>query len=298
MGRNAFLWAAAIGLAAALPFAAARAQDKAAPGAAGDDVVVTGNRKQAKAVSDYVRGLTALTPDDPLARYLPGEYCPAVLGLSPARNAEIAARMRKVAAAAGVRPAGEHCVPSALVFFVEGKDEFVRAFRARHPAYFMDPRGGSTNTPKADGPAVAWQLVQYLDPEGMPIGLPEGGGWTFVVSPVGGSRLQSIVTSMAVMSVVVVERSALVGLTATQVADYALMRTLTDPSAAGRKLPPSVSILGVLTTPMGSAAPETLTTWDFAYLKARYSGRPDAYAHSQAAVIRAEVRRALAHPDK
>lgn len=295
MRRSRFAWAAALLMAAgACPSSPLLAQEAAGPPPTEDPIVVTGVRDQQETIHDYVGGITVARQDQPLPRYIPDEYCPAVLGLSAQRNAQIAGRMRAVAAAAGVKPAAAGCVPSALVIFVDDKEAFLRDFRARHPTYFIDLQGRNPPAPAADGPAVAWHLVQLLDPQGVPLDHAVGGGYNVVESPAGGSRLLSMVRPVVAMSVVVVERGALVGLTGTQIADYALMRTLTDRGPEGLDVPAGLTILGAIGAPMGGAVPLSLTEWDLAYLKGRYAGHPARYGQSQAAAIRNRIRRALA----
>src|SRR6185437_2437839 len=76
-------------------------------------------------------------------------------------------------------------------------------------------------------------------------------------------------------SVVVVERKALLGLTTTQLADYVAVRALTgaDPAKLGNSGAPT--ILHVLEVPIGSAAPITMTKWDFAFLNGYYDAHRD-----------------------
>ena len=267
------------------------------PPAAEDQIVVMGMRDKIEAIEEYVSDLTILDTDDPLSRYQKDQYCPAVLGLKPERNAEIAARMRAVAAAADIRPAKEGCAPSALVIFVANKKSFLEEFRKQHPVYFANLQGKMEPRPEEAGPATAWHLVQLLDPQGMPIQRDPMGGFGVVESSTRGSRILSMVQPVVAMSVVVVERSALIGLTPTQIADYALMRSLTDRSPDKLEVPRTLTILGALTAPMGSAVPSSLTAWDLSYLKGRYSGHPSRYGRSQGAAIRRQMRRELARPD-
>ncbi|HEX8215034.1 MAG TPA: hypothetical protein VF582_06130 [Allosphingosinicella sp.] len=271
------------------------AQAATPPSSKEGEIVVEGLRKPNEVINSYVRSVTEASSSEPLARYAAGEYCPTVIGLSAGRNAEIAARMRAVAAAAGVKPASAGCIPSALIFFVDDKEDFVREFRARHPIYFDHLQDEDRPALKAAGPALAWHLVQQIDPQGMPLNR-DADGYKFVESSARGSNILSMISSVVAMSVVIVERSALVGLTATQIADYALMRTLTDRAPTpSTRVPDSLTILGALRAPIGSPVPASLTQWDLAYLKGRYSGHPARYGTSQAAAIRGNMRRALAH---
>ena len=259
---------------------------------------MTGVRDRLKTVDRFVRGLTIVRSGDPLSRYEAGKYCPAVLGLSERVNVQITARMRAVAAAAGIVPAGTKCVPSALVIFAEDKNRFLDAFRKQHPVYFNDFQGQEELPHPEKGSAIAWHLVQLLDPQGNPV-QRDPSGFGVVESSAGGSRLRSMVQPVVVMAVVVVERKALIGLNTIQVADYAVMRTLTDRAPDPAKVSRQITILNALTAPMGTAVPASLTKWDLAYLKGRYSGDPRRYGESQSAGIRSSVRRATeSQPDK
>jgi hypothetical protein len=63
-------------------------------------------------------------------------------------------------------------------------------------------------------------------------------------------------------SVLVIQSDALAGLTPTQLADYAAMRSLirTDPKKLRASSPGT--ILNILDAPMGASVPITLTEWD------------------------------------
>jgi hypothetical protein len=281
---------------AAFPSALA-AQQATPPPSQEQEIIVTGVRNQLEAIEDYVGGLTVVTGKDPLSRYQPDVYCPAVIGLSEARNAQIAARMRNVAAAADVKPAKEGCRPSALVIFVDDKRSFLEAFRKQHPIYFSDLRGEGWSPPDEKGPALAWHLVQHLDPQGNPVQKDPELGYAIVESSVRGSNVLSMIRPVVAMSVVLVERKALQGLTVEQIADYVLMRTLTDRKPKDHDLR-DLTILGALEAPVGSAVPASLTDFDLAYLKGRYSGDPSRYGRSQRSAISRSIKRAVKAKDE
>lgn len=277
----------------------AQAQDLPSPAtpeeveALGDqEIVVRGmtEHEQARAIARYVDGLTRIAPFDPLARYEPDVYCPAVFGLSKARAEQIVARMRLVAEEAGVRPAAPDCAPSAFVFLVDDTPSFLKLFKKKWPLFFA----GAADAPSADvkGRGVSWQLTRDFDPQHMPL-RSKGFGIRVVSGFQGGSRILSMISRAVAASVVVVERDSLVGLSGTQIADYALMRTLTDARSSDLRDTGQFSILGVIDTPMGSAAPASLTSWDFAYIKGRYKGDPRFHGARQASIIRAAIRREL-----
>ena len=106
----------------------------------------------------------------------------------------------------------------------------------------------------------------------------------------GGSRVQSGTMPQFVASMVVVERSALNGLSVTQVADFTAMRAFadTDPHrAAGSGAP---TILTILDKSNDQMVPVTLTHWDLGYLKSLYATSNAYYASYQ----RGDMERVLA----
>ena len=240
-----------------------------------------------KIVNSYIRELTVIDSQGPLALYEPGIYCPGVVGLSDTMVARIEQRMREVADAIGLEPAGPGCQTSALVLFVDDKDAFLKEFRRVHPVYFQDARKKIDTMPREDGPAVAWQLASLVDENGK----PTGAGGT-VSSYTGGSRIRSMTKQAIAMSVVVVERAALRGFDVRQTADYVLMRGLIGGALSQDGLENAATILTLLDTPMGEASYSSLTEWDFAYLKERYDGDPRAYADRRSGALRRAVRAA------
>ncbi len=285
---------AAAALLCALPLPA-MAQEPAAPPASDDAIVVQGIREKARVIDAYVRALTVITSRDPLPRYAEDSYCPGVVGLSAARNAELAARMRQVAAAAGVKPAAESCRTSALVLFVNDKDSFLEAFRKAHPVYFNDRSRRHWSPPREAGPAMAWHLSQRLDAQGDAGG--SGNGIKVFESPMGGSRITEMTRPVIAMSVVIIERRALVGLTPVQIADYALMRSLTDRAPTNLQGTAAETILTAIDAPTGSAIPASLTEWDLAYVRGRYATPEFRNGYSQGAAIRAGMKKKLAPKD-
>src|SRR5438309_2098982 len=103
------------------------------------------------------------------------------------------------------------------------------------------------------------------------------------------SRLTDMAHPALTGSVLVIETKALVGLTAVQIADYAVMRTLTgiDPARVPQDSPQS--ILKVLDAPMGGETPITVTRWDVAFLRSFYSANTSLYAPAQRGEITAAM---------
>jgi hypothetical protein len=116
--------------------------------------------------------------------------------------------------------------------------------------------------------------------------------YNVISTPITPSRISATMRPVILASVVVMERDALVGLTTTQVADYAAMRLLarTDPS---RLKGHADTILTVLDAPMDAEIPSTLTQWDLSYLKGLYEVVPTRYSGQQRRAIQEKINRDL-----
>jgi hypothetical protein len=262
--------------------APASAQGAGQPAADPDDIVVEGARDRPRQVQDFVKSLT----DDigymgQIGRYH-SAVCPVALGLEPAQNTQIGARMRRVAAAAAIRVADERCVPNAFVIVAPDKRTAIQELHRRYPAYFsgMNARQvrGLASKP---GPAVAWQIAARLSSDGQMLKKAAGADYYIVEASDVPSRIRASSMPTFVASVVVIDRPAAAGLTVTQLADYAAMRTFaaTDPERVVKSGAPT--ILRLLGQPDNQPLPVTLTHWDLGYLKSLYSTSNEYYARYQ-----------------
>lgn len=257
------------------------------------EIVVEGARNQDREIGAFVDALTDARIGGQLSRF-DWAVCPVAVGLSDAQNAAITARMRKVAEAAGMKRAAEGCRPNAFVIVTRNKGELIARLHKAFPAYFSgitrDQVGSLIRQP---GPAAAWQIEGEVDKDGVPLSKDLINGYSIVERTDAPSRISPSSRPHFAASVVVVEIGALAGLTTTQLADYAAMRTFarTDPSRLERSAAPT--ILTVLEAPMDSAVPVTLTEWDLGFLKALYASEPNRYASQQRGDINTRLRREL-----
>ena len=257
-----------------------------------DEILVTGLREEEKVIDGYLKDLTTVDPQSPMSRYEPDQYCPKILGLSPKLNSEIAARMRQVAMAAGVRPAGPDCATSALVIFADDHAGMQQQFRKEHPEYFQELSGQTIDYQGKGTDVLSWKLIGRLDKNLNPVGVDED-GIQIVDVGVTSSRLQTASRPVVAMAVLLIQRRAIAGLTTTQVADYALMRTLSDADPARLAVTAAPTIMRVIDTPQGTETPLSLTAWDLAYVKGRYASDEWNRGTTQLAKIRATMRREL-----
>ena len=275
---------------------AAQADAAPPPADAGpSEIIVEGERSvdRDRQIKEFVGALTEAPFTGQLSRF-DWAVCPAAVGLDPARNAAIVARMRKVAEAAGIKRADPGCRPNALVIVTSDKAELIEKLGKAYPAYFSGIDAGERRRlARQPGPAAAWQVEGLLDRYGRAVPQDMLGGYSVIEDTDMPSRIKPATRPHFAASVVVVEIGALAGLSVTQLADYAAMRTFarTDPSRLEGSGAPT--ILTVLEAPMNSAVPLTLTEWDLGFLKALYASEPNRYASQQRNDIRKRLGRDL-----
>lgn len=296
----AAVFAAAPLAAQAPPAAPAPASASAPQPAAGEEIIVRGETEseRRKLILRYAKALTDAVPSSAIALYQPDDYCPAVVGLSPSINAAITARMRQVSDAAGIGAAKTPCATSALVLFVDSVEATLKALASEHPEYMSEINGEDILYWGRGTPVTAWKLNARIDRDGNPVPVTIGSdffpaGVQLVQSLTSSSRLEAMSTVVIAMSVLLVERPAVSGLTTQQIADYALMRSVSEVNPATLAGQPVDTILKVIDAKPGEQTPLSLTDWDLAYVKARYSLNRLNLGGRQLADIRLKMRRSL-----
>jgi hypothetical protein len=210
--------------------------------------------------------------------------CPGVYGLARQQAALITGRMRQVAKAAGVPLANQPCDPNAIVIVATNKAATIEALQQKHADYF--PHEWSDRQIRAleadSYPAAAWQFEGLLTPDGIrvaensdPSQLDPVNTGSLAATATGttlpASRMRPSIRRDVMTSVLVVEAKAIAGITTTQFADYAAMRTFARADPRQTSLSASDTILKVLDAPMGTAVPLSVTAQDLDFLKAYYS---------------------------
>lgn len=256
------------------------------------EIVVTGAREREQQVREFVTALTH-APSGSIPRFI-DQVCPLVVGLAPAQNEIVAARLRTIAEAAGLQVAEPGCAPNAFVIVTRNKREFIETLARRRPESFANLSPTQIRRlARSPGPAAAWQLEGLVDEDGTPLYVDQELGVLRNNSFSSASRIRTPTRSAFDAAAVVVEAGGLDGLTTIQLADYAAMRLLAKVDPA--RLPPTApaTILNVLTTPMGSPVPITMTNWDLAFLRGLYGAAPDLNINGQRSEIGRLVRREL-----
>lgn len=264
----------------------------------GSEIVVTGTRELEGQIRDFVAALTGGQYGTQLSRF-ERAICPMAIGLPEAQRTFVAHRMRQVAEAGGIAVGREQCTPNVLVVVTRDKRAFIEALQRQHSYYFGElSRREVRRLAELPGPAVAWQV------QGSPVNAAgqelnrEGATGLYVnrttTSP---SRITAAARPQFAAAMVIVEAGALVGLSTTQLADYAAMRAYArvDPTRLAATQAPT--ILTVLEAPMGSAVPLTLTRWDLGFLRGLYESPPNLTAAADRSAIRRTVEDELAQPE-
>lgn len=257
-----------------------------------DEVVVTARdkRERDKEIRQFVRGFAQLEGIDPLARFSDSAICPGVYGPPDAQRRAIAQRMRRVAGAAGLKVDKADCRPNVLVILTPDRKRTLAWLQRNRPNMFLSGRREPVDVRDDGKVSIAWQVMGLVDLWGMPIpvGIPDtsllsGATW---VSGDGASRINAIVRPAVYFAAVIIDAAAIDGLTVTQLADHALMRTMAGADPGRLKASSTPSVARLLDTPVGGEAPVTLTAWDFSYLKALYAVPANHFGQRQLTTIK------------
>jgi hypothetical protein len=277
--------------------------------AANPEVIVQGSKTQKQRVRSFVKTLTPIRGDEQIGRFV-DPACPGVVGLSLRESAQITQRFRQVAKAAGVPLADGRCRANVLIIATTSKRVFIESLPRFAPAlvYKLPPKRTAALA-RSPGPVAAWQVPGLLDQNGLPVAgaaldAENPASAVPTLSSNDGSRLNKATQASFMVSVLVVERRALVKMPTRQFADYAAMRTLApiDPLSYRHALTgnpeaqlPATSILSLFEESRTPAdAPPSVTWWDYAFLQALYDMSMTRAAYLQRGEIQARMAKILA----
>lgn len=272
----------------ALPGAACAQDERAVPSslpASIDPITVNGNRATARTRIDALR--RAVTPhipsDEPMPRFS-DPLCFAAAGLDRATLEQIGDRVVADAAAAGLALAGEACRPNVTLLLVDRVDAAFSRLRRRDATLFGDrTREEIDAIGRQAGPVRAWSILETRSRDGDRIGVNDGlkaASRTLAVPTT--SRLFAPIRRDMLASILLVERTAVLGKTPVQIADYVVMRAL-----AGVHPPDTARADTILSLfdPGNPAPAAQLTGFDRGYLKGLYSGSPNQLAPMHRSLI-------------
>ena len=258
------------GLALLTP-ALALAQEQDAPA----EIVVEGEREaQEAAVRALAKEVTGhLQVGRPLPRFFE-PMCLAVGGINPAFADSFAQRIVENARRADVPVAEGKCQPNAIVVFAKDGRKQLEKTRKQH-RWIFSGLGESRikEILSSRDPAFAWQVTEIRGVDGRRFDT-EGGGGLPLNRQYQTGRLNQPIRSDVVGAVVVFDSSAIAGISAIQLADYASLRLLAPTQEIENVDEEGMStIMSLFLQP--EIAPDELTQFDLAYLRGVYQLRPN-----------------------
>ncbi len=261
------------------PQAASAAQ---AAAAATDPIVVTARPLPTKQdIRSMIRSITPSSPSgEPLPRFH-DTVCFGSIGLDRPTLIALGDRLASDAEGAGLKLGGARCTPNILVFFVDGIDAEVDSLVKRKWWVFGDRTPEEIRTiTRERGPVRAWSTSETRSRDGDRI---NNEGFLRVSTA---SRVVSPIRKDMLASIVLIERSAVVGKTPNQVADYVAMRTLAG--VRPRQIGGKETILALF-EPGAATAPAELTAFDRGYLRGLYAGPANTFSWSTQGQIARQV---------
>lgn len=266
---------------------------EAAPSPAGQAIVIEGTRDVRHRASDYLDKVLPPVWEAEIGRF-EDRLCPKVVGLPDAMRSQVLGRIAQVAGVAGLRMGTAKCTPNLLIIVVDDKKTLIEGMRREKESYLYGLGGARvTQLENARGPVAAWQLTDVIGADGMPLRV-DGDGFPRLFTTVPPSRTVTTTRKRLLAGIVVLEQRGLAGVTTLQLADYALVRLLTTIETKERPAPTS-SILSLFNDGVKpEAAPQSLTWWDLAFLKALRDTRSDQVADLQRDEIRSKIIKEMA----
>jgi hypothetical protein len=253
-------------------------------------IIVEGRPTAEKHLDQFIATVLPAPVHGQLGRFETA-VCPVAAGLSREQDELVAMRMRHVAQAAGIPVARPGCRANVILIVSNDKSALIgRLLRER--SYMFPKSWGVAHIhalARDPAPAAAWSVTDVVTADGQPLNYSVEAPFNRTSRML--SRLAPAARPYSRASVVIVQASALEGLTTTQLADYAAMRALapvSPPPWRGAALP---TILTALETPIGQPVPLTLTSWDLSLLRSFYSTRLNANAGYQRAQLRGLMKR-------
>jgi hypothetical protein len=274
------------------------------------DIVVTGKKaptrrevfEQAQRLSVANRGY-----NEALARFIT-PVCPGVIGFSADTAGLIVDRIRDNAVRLGVRLASAQCSPNLIVASVEDGRALLTELAHDDPrkfAFVATPQEAMALL-RDEGPVRVWSNIRtmiapdrenWCHPTHTPAALAPHDHGKEVLPSVWGQTCRWFLPFQRDIgfAMVVFDRSAVIGMTTVQLADYATMRGLTHTLPATGSEP--VETILALFAEGGRSTPE-LTSFDIGYLRSLYRETADIPAVNKLLGVRAFMVHAQKEADK
>jgi hypothetical protein len=212
--------------------------------------------------------------DVPLARFQ-SPLCPGVIGIQVERAQEIVGLIRDNAQMLGLPLADpQTCDPNVIVAVMNDPRGYLRGLMKRRPYLWQemdsDQRTRLLDTP---GPVRSWARIEVRTRDGLMVSRRENlTDLPLTTGQMAHSKIYRATRRDIISAMVLLDPSAVNGLTVTQLADYATMRALSDD--AGEQISaPHGTILRLFDA--GGDKPAALTGADWIFLRTLYSTQPN-----------------------
>jgi hypothetical protein len=258
-----------------------------------DEIIVEGTRSSKSVANKYLDSVLPSSFD-----FQPGRFedrlCLGVVGLPDKLKSEVEARVQRVARATNVTLAAPGCRPNFLIIVVDDKKAMIEGMWRQKQSYLYGVgQAAERRLANEPGPVAAWQVSELIGADGIPLQVDRD-GIKRMFSLTQPSRVTTTTRTRLLGSVVVIEQKALVDVTTTQLADFALVRGLT-PIEPQERVAPGSSVLSLFNGTLGPEdAPQSLTWWDLAFLKALADTNSDRVASVQRHEIRDKMLKEMA----
>lgn len=272
--------------------AALAALAPAAPPVDTQTIVVEGTNPKSRA-NNYLDHVLPPMFEGQIGRF-EDPLCPATIGLPDNLKDEVLKRLKLVAAVVRIPVDTGKCKANLVIVVVDDKKTLIEGMRRKRESYLYgignERIGELANSPT---PVAAWQITDVIGADGMPL-RTDGDGFPRLFTTVPPSRVVQTTRKRIIGGVVVIEQRGLVNVTTRQLADYALVRLLA-PMEARERTPPDSSVLSLFNRGVRPEdAPQSLTWWDLAFLKALFDTRNDIVADVQRHEIRDKMLQEMA----
>jgi hypothetical protein len=232
----------------------------------GEPIVVTGNARPALPVArSFVHDVTQRSFDQ-VARYH-DPLCPVVLGLADSAARVVRDRILETAAGIGADVAPDpRCAANLILVVDDDGRQFVKDLRRQRPDWLAGLGAVDIgNLINQSSPARAWSVTSLRDEDGLNAVIPDYGD-AYTMNVKSASILKLPTRAQIEASIILIDRSAAVGITLAQLADYAAMRGL------ARTVPPKAKGVRTILNLFEPGAPREpeLTRSDILYLQALY----------------------------
>jgi len=283
-----FLFAFTAALAASAPATAS-----ARPNTTDSQAIVVEGTNPKRRANNYLDNVLPATFDGQIGRF-EDPLCPATIGLPANLRDEVLKRLALVAAVARIPLDRGQCRANLIIIVVDDKKALIEGMRKKKESYLYGIGTERVNQlANSPTPVAAWQITDVVGADGMPL-RTDGDGFPRLFTTVPPSRVVQTTRKRIIGGVVVIEQRGLVNVTTRQLADYALVRLLA-PIETKERTPPDSSVLSLFNQGVRPEdAPQSLTWWDLAFLKALSDTRSDLVADVQRHEIRDEMLREMA----